>query len=1461
MHDVMQDDTKVRRFDVVIDSDRPAPGEENLRWKSFADLIFEAEDASSIILTGDVDGREKAINIGELQNLCAQLAHWTERRGINSGDTVALVRLDGATELPLAAATLAMMALGIRVFLPLGFDAAFLPEMLRRVGARAVLTFADDPPDAPQRRAREKLDEICAKTDVPHHCLRRDVDLFGGQRTDFRPPETNAQRQAVVFSTSGTTGAPKLVPYRERTLLTGAQAWEEAGMLDPELLGGPTVVPLLSHTMGFRQLLHALWTRRRALFIRPEWLEHRPYRVVSLLLKYPPRHATCGPALLNVYVEYMRQFPVLRDQLEPRLRCIVSSGTAFSRQTRQFYADTEFANAFGTTETQQVLNTLLCDDAVPGELGRPLPGVRVAVQISEGGGDVGRLYVSSPFSGAGALDDDGQVQPFGDWHATGDLVRVDGSSLYYVGRVGEGFLNSGLGVKVARQPLEAAYANLLPEVKALMIEAPQRRTDLVAIAFVDGDADCTRLQERLGEAAASRRRQLAADGHDLDVGQVPVGAIGVVPGRPPLRGPGKIDRRKVHAAHANLWQALRDPMGRHRRIVDVPADPPSRKRRYLYPRVGRLLEALRLDVEYLRGSGNVLERVADDGVREVLDMTGGYGANLLGHGRPELLEVATRALSEVPLLDQASGRRRTDEFAEKLALRVGRETDRRWIVVPASTGAEAVDLSLKHAAAYRTHRIEDLHAGMRRRFGASHPELVEEVIADNERKLRARRPVVIALKSGFHGKTIGAMHLLSSPGERRVFSPFLAADTVFLDPGGSDEARRRLREVTERETLLLEELVRDESTGDVRRVDRPFSNLLATVAEPILGEGGIIEVPHDWLAELKVDGISFIVDEIQSGLGRAGSFLASTDPSTGEAAPADCILLGKSLGGGVAKLSALLVRRSHYIEHFDEWRGSTFAEDGFSSAVGCKVLDIIEDDDVPRLASRVSERLLARLDDLQKAHPSVITDVRGRGVMVGVELHFPDDPPSTVLRALADRGLGYLAASYLLHRHDLRILPTTSASDVLRLEPSAYLSDAEIQQVVEALGQLCRALETSNAYELLCHIVDGAKEKIEQNRQIALAGAGTEQVAPKWIERQTPAEGALRVAFVHHSMHPSKEMIADVPLTALFSTEQRLELADMLQVATEFEPLVSFSRNFFGGRIWMAGITVMATPLTMEYLYRTGETDLIVDKLQKAVQLASDLDCEALTLGAFTSIVSDDGTLLNPRGKVHVSSGNTFTAAVALHQIRQAAEELGLELGDGSDISVAVVGALGNIGSAMTEVLAVDELPRARVTLFGRPGSDGRLEKYAHILRQKRRPDELATVGSIDHSTELADVRQADLVVVAVNTAEPILFARHIADDRPVIVADVSEPRAASDEIATARQQTTLLNGGLVRLPDDDDFQLSLGAPPGTLYACAAEALLMALSDEEMELTGDIRAANIRKLYELAGELGFFRRR
>ena len=127
----------------------------------------------------------------------------------------------------------------------------------------------------------------------------------------------------------------------------------------------------------------------------------------------------------------------------------------------------------------------------------------------------------------------------------------------------------------------------------------------------------------------------------------------------------------------------------------------------------------------------------------------------------------------------------------------------------------------------------------------------------------------------------------------------------------------------------------------------------------------------------------------------------------------------------------------------------------------------------------------------------------------------------------------------------------------------------------------------------------------------------------------------------------------------------------------------------------MMGITIPAFSQSLEYLRRRNELDLIQKQLQVALEMAIEEECSVITFGAHTSSLSNNATsLMIPKGaSIKISSGNSFTAAVALQRLLCTAKEHGLGL-DHPNIKrkVAVVGALGNIGRVFSEMLFVQNL-------------------------------------------------------------------------------------------------------------------------------------------------------------------------
>ncbi|MFD3700864.1 aspartate aminotransferase family protein [Streptomyces sp. NPDC058646] len=489
------------------------------------------------------------------------------------------------------------------------------------------------------------------------------------------------------------------------------------------------------------------------------------------------------------------------------------------------------------------------------------------------------------------------------------------------------------------------------------------------------------------------------------------------------------------------------------------------------PHLGAVLGTAGLDIAYVRAEGNTLYARDDEG-REfpVLDFAGGYGSLLLGHSNPDITERARELLdARVPVHAQFSLHPEANRLAVALNAIVQRETGtgEPYFAIFANTGAEANEAAIKHAELDRVLRLKALTEDVAARQDealaavragdASVPEgwgALDEVVdtlARRNAEQLSRPPLFLTPEGSFHGKLVGSVQLTHNENYRAPFKSLAAqARFVPIDRPGA------LEKIIEEERSVLSGLAAVDGTVVVAEYDAPV--FAAFLLEPIQGEGGIRELSQEFAAEVQrlcaAIGCPVVVDEIQSGMGRTGSFLAGTHIGL----RGDYYTLAKSLGGGLAKTSVLLVRESRYRGEFELIHSSTFAKDGFSTQIALKVLELLEDGDgrAYRTAAERGGRLKAVLTSVQEDYPDVVKDVRGRGLMLGLEFFDQSDAAAPPVQEAARAGLfGYVIAGHLLRGHRIRTFPTASAVNTLRFEPSLLLSDDEIGQLETALRDTC----------------------------------------------------------------------------------------------------------------------------------------------------------------------------------------------------------------------------------------------------------------------------------------------------------------------------------------------------------------------------------------------------------------------
>ncbi|ANW21535.1 aspartate aminotransferase family protein [Streptomyces clavuligerus] len=280
-------------------------------------------------------------------------------------------------------------------------------------------------------------------------------------------------------------------------------------------------------------------------------------------------------------------------------------------------------------------------------------------------------------------------------------------------------------------------------------------------------------------------------------------------------------------------------------------------------------------------------------------------------------------------------------------------------------------------------------------------------------RLATGRTLVLAVEGAYHGKSLGALATTWNPRYRRSLEPLLGG--VVHIP------------------------------ADPAAIAGAFAACVfaAVIVEPVQGEGGVRPLDPGFLRTLArtahEHGAFLVADEIQTGLRRCGPRLLSTDLDLRP----DAVLLGKALGGGVQPLSALVATPEFYAPlSADPFvHSSTFSGYPLGAAAALAALAAVEEL-APR-GERLASALGAGLARLARRHPALITEVRGRGLLWGVEFTGPAVAGDVLT------GLG---------RHGLLVSPCLGRPEVLRLLPPLVADDADVAEALDILDTVCAAV-------------------------------------------------------------------------------------------------------------------------------------------------------------------------------------------------------------------------------------------------------------------------------------------------------------------------------------------------------------------------------------------------------------------
>jgi acetylornithine/succinyldiaminopimelate/putrescine aminotransferase/predicted amino acid dehydrogenase len=714
-------------------------------------------------------------------------------------------------------------------------------------------------------------------------------------------------------------------------------------------------------------------------------------------------------------------------------------------------------------------------------------------------------------------------------------------------------------------------------------------------------------------------------------------------------------------------------------------------------------------------------------------------------------------------------------LAESLARELSRRAGGDYCVVFGNSGTEAVEAAVKHAM---------LETGSR---------------------------TFIALERGFHGKTLGALQFTANPAHRAGWE---TADLTVIRVPLNDEA-------------ALERAFAE--------AGRPAGFMY----EPVQGEGGVHVMTASFAqraaALCRAAGAPLIADECQTGLGRTGTFLASEQLGV----QPDYIILSKALGGGLAKISALLVRRERYCDTFDLKQTSTFAGDDFSCALALRTLALI----TPELmtASRSQgETLLNGLRQLAARHPSVIAGVRGKGLLAAVQFHPLTRSPSFVLRFLGtQQDLGYALTSHLLARHRLRVAPTLSDRFTLRLEPPALISDADIQRTLDALDDVCRLLANDDAMALTRHVGHG-RTRVAGRPRFMREDGQLMFYDPSRCQSSPASPPAAKVAWLCHMVDAGDLAALDPSFATMPDGDREDFLAHWVSRAAPVVMSRVAVRSALGRVVEFHPIML---PFTSRWVKEAIDARALAPAralVQQGVNTAAALGCELVSLGQYTSMVTVNGTRLDSQG-LGVTTGNSYAIALAIQAVRRACRERGLEP---AAATLVVAGATGNIGRTCAEILAGQF---RKVILIGsaKPGSLARLRSLA------------ATLPNAMVATDLAATAKGDVVVAAMNAVNAPLEDDHLAPG--ALVCDLSVPASVRPAVLARRPDLRVIKGGIAALPFHEDLQIAgFPRPAGQAYGCMAEAMLLGFEGiRDRVFTGQLTPDHVARVARMADRHGF----
>ena len=327
-------------------------------------------------------------------------------------------------------------------------------------------------------------------------------------------------------------------------------------------------------------------------------------------------------------------------------------------------------------------------------------------------------------------------------------------------------------------------------------------------------------------------------------------------------------------------------------------------------------------------------------------------------------------------------------------------------------------------------------------------------------------------------------------------------------------------------------------------------------------------------------------------------------------------------------------------------------------------------------------------------------------------------------------------------------------------------------------------------------------------------------------------------AFIIHPIDPKRDVSRKFPFLGRVLSERQIDFFSTFFPPVYISEIEGITSQLTGKSIkgWF-----IACPYTPRRMMELPERT-VYRKIIQTGNMAEKLGANILGLGAFTSVVGDAGVTIANGLNIPVTTGDSFTIAMAVQAIRDAARVMDIKM---EDATVAVVGATGAIGRVCAELLAGEA---ARTLLVARD------EKKLEVLRDRL---QFKSRSELVISTKMDVLKEAQLILTVTSSIHDVIRPEYLQAGS--VVCDVARPRDVSAMVAAVRDDILVIDGGMVDVPGSVNFHFNFGFPEGKVYACMAETIALALEGrfEDYTVGRDITLERVQEITAIADKHGF----